>query len=321
MHTGGEGKNDTEIKNAGTSIDKSAVKYHDLISALKAALDEKYSKVSAAAKRYGDTDEYLNNKYFNKYSAIYERDLSEEERMAGYRNEKSYLNTGHVRGVNFSDSLFRGMEFNSDVMDHDRLQWERRVINTQIDNILRDTGIDPNEIQDNCIISVDPYSKYISVSGIEDTIKDMIEEGMNVGTNGKNLFLHLYKLSTQDNCNSIQISEEANTKYQAFARINELTGLKLNDLIQKNGSFYTDEGKDVLEIADQSIEKTVPSDYRDQMQNWVRDLLSKVANKGWNNMSDLILKVQYGKNGLKDMDQDMIFDGYSKLDNAWYSIL
>ena len=79
-------QNQLSLENAGNNIDITEVKYHDLFSALRSALNEKYSIVSRAAKNYSNVDEYLNDKYFNKNSSIYTRGLSEEERRVGYIN-------------------------------------------------------------------------------------------------------------------------------------------------------------------------------------------------------------------------------------------
>lgn len=314
-------QNQLSLENAGNNIDITEVKYHDLFSALRSALNEKYSIVSRAAKNYSNVDEYLNDKYFNKNSSIYTRGLSEEERRVGYINERSYLDTGHIRGINFSDSLFRGKSFDGDVIDTDRLNWESKVINKQIDNIFTSAGIKLEDITDNCLLSIDPYSKYVSVSGIDDTQKELLEKSLNTGNNGKNLFLYLYKhTSLEDEKSGSQAKDEARIKYQAYARVYELTGLSLSQLDQKEGSFVTQDGKNLLDVIDENIESKIDINHQEQMRQWIKELLYTVASKGWNNIPDLLFNIRY-KNNLSNLNQDIIYGRYNTSNNEWYSVL
>ena len=177
--------NEKALDNAGNRIDINAVPYEGTFKALESALNEKYKRASACAGSYSNIDAYLEDKYFNKTSDIYESDLSDAERRAGYKHEKSYIKKGTVGGIDFSDSLFRGMGF-GDSIDRDRIQWERSVVNKQIDNILKESGIDDGFLSDSYKLTVDPYSYYISVQGAADDVRIKIEDALNKGENGKN---------------------------------------------------------------------------------------------------------------------------------------
>ena len=292
-------KNEAALSDTGTSIDRNAVKFTDGYKALKNALSAKYAIVSKAASSYCDKEQYLQDKYFNKSSRIYESDLSESERSVGYRNEKSYLTKGSVDGVNMSDSLFRGIEINGDIFDRDRLTFERETINSQIRNIVSAAGISPDDIPDTCTFSVDPYSKEITVNGTDEDMKAAMESALNVGDNGKNLFLHIYHVAGQGG--SEQITPDSRMKYQAFARVNELTGLDISRMSERDGTFFTDSGEDILDVTDKAIEDSVPPDYRKQMRDWVHSLISGVSEKGWNNIPDLTLDIMFGSSGLRDI--------------------
>ena len=287
---------------------------------MRAALNEKYRRASIGAAAYTNKEEYLTDKYFNKASDIYESDLTEEERRTGYINEKSYLETGRVMGVKMSDSLFRGMEFDGDVIDNDRLQRERQIINKQIENILSEAGIEKEAVPAALRFSVEPYSYYISVDCEDPALKGQMEAALNVGDNGRNLWRHIRKCAIQDGCNSGQYNESAYMKYQAFSQVKAMTGLRLDELEQRDGSFYTDGGENILDVVDKNISKSVPAGYIQQMREWIRELVSKVASRGWNNIPDLVLGIDYGKDGLRDIAQDIVYDGQKHRENVWYSV-
>ncbi len=60
-----------------------------------------------------------------------------------------------------------------------------------------------------------------------------MENALNVGDNGKNLFTHIYKCATQDRCNGTQVLSTSYMKYQAYQHVYTFTGLKLNEMSEK----------------------------------------------------------------------------------------
>lgn len=308
------------LEHAGTSIDRNAVKYTGTIDALRSALKEKYGKLSAQAGSYGNVEDYLQDKYFNRNSPRYEAGLTEDERAIGYRNEKKYLKNGGTAGVNLSDSLFRGVTIDGDVVDNDRLQFERAVINRQISNIMKEAGISEDAF-DGMELTVDPYSHEISAAGVDEATKAVAEKALNVGDNGKNLFKHICHMATQDSANSMQITKDSYMKFQAAARVREMTDQRLDQMEQRGGTFYTQDGEDVLDAVDRGIQERVPAGYQDQMREWIHSLVSSVANRGWNNIPDMKLSIMLSKHGLVDIGQNIIYDGKTALhDPVWYSV-
>ena len=229
--------------------------------------------------------------------------------------------------MNYQDSLFRGIEISGDVVDGDQIQFERQVVNAQISNILSRSGINTNEIPETCKFTVDPYTYEISVDGVGQDLKVAMETALNVGDNGKNLFTHIYKCATQDGCNSTQVSSASYMKYQAYQQVYTFTGLKLNELSEKNGTYYTEDGQDVLSVVNIAIDKSddVPKDYKAQMKAWIPELVSGISKIGWNNVPDMELSILFGLNGLKDINQSIIWQ-YDKsemrYDNKeWYHVI
>ena len=57
--------------------------------------------------------------------------------------------------------------------------FKRQTINRQISNILSGEGIDTAGIPDTCAFAVDPYSYYISVDGVDGSLKQPMEQALN----------------------------------------------------------------------------------------------------------------------------------------------
>lgn len=316
--------NQEALENAGAEINVNAVSYSSTGSAFRAALTEKYSKLAAEAKAHSNPQNYIYQKYYDKGSEYYETNLSDTERRIAYNYEMQMYQTGKINGVNYQDSLFRGIEVSGDVVDNDKLQFERQLVNAQISNILQQVGVDLDTVSENCTFTVDPYTYEITVDGVEQNLRAVMESALNVGDNGKKLFHHIYKYATQDGCNSTQVSAESKMKYEAYQQVYTYTGLKLDQMIEKNGSYYTEDGKNVLELVNNSIDESgdVPKDYKAQMKAWINELVSGIARSGWNNVPDMNLSILLSPNGLKDMYQSIIFQ-YDSVDvtRQWYSVM
>ena len=158
---------------------------------------------------------------------------------------------------------------------------------------------------------------------MDEETKVLMQDALNVGDNGKNLYKHIYYCSTQDGCESSQITKESKMKYEAYHQVYSYTGYELDKLEEKNGTYYTESGEDILDLVNHAVEDTgkVPKEYKQQMKNWIHDLVSTMSVKGWNNVSDMTLSILYGKGGLKDMKQLISYQ--CDADNrkrAWYSV-
>ena len=70
-----------------------------------------------------------------------------------------------------------------------------------------------------------------------------------------------------------------------------------------------------------NIDSNIQADARTMMKEWIKSLVNKVARIGWQNIPDMRLGVSYTKNGLYDINQDIVYDGYTRLNDAWYSVL
>ena len=319
--------NSVALENAGNEIDVNAVTYTSCSEAFRAALTDKYAKLVAEAKTHSNPEEYIYGKYYNKGSQYYETNLTETERRIAYNYEMQMYKDGKIIGVSYEDSLFRGIEIYGDVKDNDRIMFKRQTINRQISNIMLGAGIDTAGIPDTCTFTVDPYSYYISVDGVDDSLKLTMEQALNQGSNGKNLYKHILTCSTQDGCNSSQVSADSKLKFQAFQQVHEYTGLKLNELEEKGGTYYTKDGEDIKELVRAAVDKSgaVQADYKAQVKQWICGMISEISGKGWNNVADMKLSILFQSGGLIDTKQSIIYSEDSEwirdtLCSSWYSV-
>ena len=240
------------IENAGTQINAKTSEYMSTGKAFRAALTEKYSKLAAEAKTHSNPENYIHSKYFDKSSEYYETNLTDTERRIAYNYEMQMCRTGKINGVNYQDSLFRGIEVDGDSVDSDKIQFERALVNSQISNILKQAGVDTSSIKEECTFTVDPYSYEITVDGVDEETKVLMQNALNVGNSS---------------------------------------------------------GK-------------VPKEFKQQMKNWIHDLVSTISTRGWNNVPDMTLSILYGKSSLKDMNQLITYQYEAdRMNRQWYSVL
>ena len=78
------------------------------------------------------------------------------------------------------------------------------------------------------------------------------------------------------------------------------------------------------QLPDSAVESSgkVPKEFKQQMNNWIHDLVSTISTRGWNNVPDMTLSILYGKSGLKDMNQLITYQYEAdRMNRQWYSVL
>lgn len=78
------------------------------------------------------------------------------------------------------------------------------------------------------------------------------------------------------------------------------------------------------QLPDSAVESSgkVPKEFKQQMKNWIHDLISTISTRGWNNVPDMSLSILYGKSGLKDMNQLITYQYEAdRMNRQWYSVL
>ena len=75
------------------------------------------------------------------------------------------------------------------------------------------------------------------------------------------------------------------------------------------------------QLPDSAVESSgkVPKEFKQQMKNWIHDLISTISTRGWNNVPDMTLSILYGKSGLKDMNQLITYQYEAdRMNRQWY---
>ena len=78
------------------------------------------------------------------------------------------------------------------------------------------------------------------------------------------------------------------------------------------------------QLPDSAVESSgkVPKEFKQQMNNWIHDLISTISTRGWNNVPDMTLSILYGKSSLKDMNQLITYQYEAdRMNRQWYSVL
>ena len=128
------------------------------------------------------------------------------------------------------------------------------------------------------------------IEGMDDlNMKSILLQALEKNNNSTNL-LH-YGMQNQN------VDSDARTKYRAYSALKEYTGLDLSELILKDGEYYTADRQGVKELLIDGIDNasSVGPDFKGAAFNYVKDLLDKVAEKGWNSMPDVDIKIGYSK--------------------------
>lgn len=291
------------LADAGQSVKaRNADVWQHSYHAFKAALTEKYGKLADEARTHADPEDYVLQKYHNRHCSWYAADLTDEERQIGYVYERDMLTRGKIMGVKYRDSLFRGLEVDGGIQDRARDDFDQAMVAAQIGNILKADGITLAAGED-CRLSVDPYAENISVSGPDAATAARMEAALNVGDNGRQLFFRLNQHYTRDwQPDHGQITAAGADKYQAYRQVYDLTGLKLNELAARDGTFRTEDGTDVRELVNAAVDGSarIPATHKQQMKDWVARLVGDLAAEGWEGVADLTLSVGYNRDGLTD---------------------
>ncbi len=306
-------QNQKVIAAAGDEINSTSIKqYISDFDVCKTALTEKYSKLLQEAKSHSDPEQYIRQKYFDKNSACYASDLSEEERRIAYAYETQMLTNGKIRNVSLGDSLFRGVTLHADAFVAAKKEFDRQMVNSQISNILQEKGIELCKDQ-KISFCVTPYSYQISVECADDELKSRIENALNVGKNGENLYNHIRSSAICEGITSTQITAEGTSKNQLFYGVSTILELDIRELTEKNGTYYTDEGEDIVKLFSKNIDKmNKTNEQKTALKEWYIELINRVASKGWNNIADMSLSIEYSQSGLVDKYQNYGFGATSR---------
>src|SRR5574344_589985 len=236
--------------------------------AITKRLNEHYKKTNEENKRFPDPSIHIWNKYHNPDYQYYAKQMDKVERDTAYNQEISYLKRGYLQEPAHTDFILKDI---------------------------------------NLTFTIDPYDYKVTVSGIDDkNLSSLIEDALNTASNSKELFSHIYN-STLDN--NSQVSKEKSDKKTLFHEIKNRTGYDLRELENVDGKFLTQDGTDILELYKIGVinSKNIPEEYKGMVFELYSGKLIELAKKGFENIEDLNLSIDYKNGSFYDLGQSENF--------------
>lgn len=291
-----------------------AAKYNEYHDYLK----EHYNKVNEENKKFSNPEKHIYDKYYNKKSPYYMKDLSQSEREIGYQQETVVLDGGEA-DFNGCDPVIRKafggiyaleveMECNQEVRDG---------INQSIDQLFKENGIVIPEDAD-LQLTVDPYDYQIRAGGVEEDLCRAIEKALNKGRNGYILYDHI-SFSNPANYGlpePSQFSQGGQGKMEVYHLVDQLTGLDIRELENRDGIIYTPDGQDLWQVMSDKYKEMVRTgkagpfsldQYYAQYQ--------RIVKEGWSG-PDANLTIGYKNGSLYDIGTEY---GWGTGQTAWQS--
>ena len=222
-------KPDSSLKTVFTSF---ADEFSKVTNEYADTIREHYAKEHAENLTYDNPSLHIWDKYKNAESPDFRSDMSEDERAWAYDQELDMLSGGkHLQmGNPYAFSAAGGPpSLASAAMK--ALAAARNQIDQSVQTLLAENGIDLAD-DTSFRLTVDPTSYSIKVSGLEDdALAEAIEQALNSGDKGKNLYNHL-KLTGSDSV------EYANGHLTALDAQQELTDSTLAEIKKQAGPIW-----------------------------------------------------------------------------------
>lgn len=259
-------------------------------------LEETYYAVSVSNRaKYKNEDELkqaLNQKYF--VSGTYSQ-YTQVERSAMYQNELHMTMFGCLSGGgNVNDPHLDTHVYAP--TDEEVSAYNRQMVNTQINNIFSQAGIDGSTIQ-NISFFIDPYAHVLTVNGMQDAnAASLIEQLLNKDNNATELFCHILQSS------SGRISDDVKTKYHAVRDFRDITGLDLRTFSQTKDGFIDADGRNALDIYKDALKTTnrVPANFKGAALEVFTDKMTKLQNRNFVSIPDMNLIIGFSDGKLQD---------------------
>ncbi|MFA7021538.1 DUF4885 family protein [Aliarcobacter sp.] len=309
-------KNTLNSLNLLSSLDEETFikSYNNFISddekAVRNRLEEVYSKATKENKKFANPEQHISDKYYSQASPYYIEGLSRIERDVAHKHEMDYLKYGKLRNISFIDPNIKDLNsMNDRVESAEKKAFNRDMVNEQFQQLLNKYGISiPKD--SNLRFTIEPYDYKVTVSGLDDkNLSSLIEDVLNTGDNSKELFSHISLSRSSYIDDSIQFSKDKSMKHSIYHTVKELTGYDLRDLENVDGKFITEDGTDVMELLRIGVinSKNIPEEYKGVAFDGYSANLSELAKKGFENVPDLVLSIDYKNGSFYDVGQSENF--------------
>lgn len=222
-------KPDSSLKTVFTSF---ADEFSKVTNEYADTIREHYAKEHAENLTYDNPSLHIWDKYKNAESPDFRSDMSEDERAWAYDQELDMLSGGkHLQMGNPYAFPAAGGPPTLASAAMKALAAARNQIDQSVQTLLAENGIDLAD-DTSFRLTVEQPGYSIKVSGLEDdALAEAIEQALNSGDNGKNLYNHL-KLTGSDSV------EYANGHLAALDAQQELTDSTLAEIKKQAGPIW-----------------------------------------------------------------------------------
>ncbi|MDX4038642.1 DUF4885 family protein [Aliarcobacter skirrowii] len=266
---------------------------------------EHYTKVYQENIKFENPISHIYDKYKNPNSQYYLKGLTDSERSVAYHSEVGYINNnGKPITIDVTGVIFRNMKpMNYSIISAEENAYNREAVNSQFQTILSNHGITiPKD--EKLIFTIEPNYYTLKVNGAKDeNLASAIEEILNKNSeNIKQLFLHISYVKSDDNT---QFTKEKQEKFNIVNSVKEFTDYNLADLEIKDGRFLAPNGEDLFKIFKDNFDKRYPNPGFDKNTILIyhENQLTELARKGFENVPDLILSIEYENGSFYDIGQ------------------
>ena len=263
----------------------------DLYKAYVKLEDIYYDKAVRNRAKYKDEDslrQALSEEYLfgDKY-----KEYDYAQRRAMYQNELDMTMYGTCG--NMSDPRLGGPVM--ETTDSEQAAYNRKMVNTQISNILSNAGLDMGLLKDMTFF-IEPLDHKLTVFGLDDEKATIIERLLNSNGNSTELFYHIM------GSNRTRIDDNVREKYRAIQDFKEKTGEDLRTYRQTDEGFVDANGRNALDVYKQALKTTnsVPAQFKGVAYDVFSGNLQSLMGKNFSNIPDLILKIGFSNGELQD---------------------
>lgn len=267
--------------NQESDLYKAYVKLEEIYSDAAVSNRAKYKDADSLKQALGQ--KYLFNDAYSGYSY--------SQRRAMYQNELDMTMFG-VCG-NFTDPRLGGPVM--DTTDEEKAAYNRKMVNTQISNILTNAGLDISLLGD-MVFSIEPFNHTLTVLGPDDEKASLIERLLNDNRNATELFHHIMQ------SNRSRIDDDVRDKYRAIREFKEKTGEDLRTYRQTAEGFVDASGRNALDVYKAAIKTTdsVPAQFKGVALEVFSGNLQTLMGKNFANIPDLVLQIGFSNGALRD---------------------
>ncbi|HKM19124.1 MAG TPA: DUF4885 family protein, partial [Aliarcobacter sp.] len=281
-------------------------------------LEEHYTKMYQENIKFENPMAHISDKYYTENSPYYIKGLTQQERDIARSNEirQIVLNKPIVDFFGYSDAVLKGKmtPVFDDIMRAEENAYNREAVNSQFQTLLNNHGVTiPKD--EKLTFTIEPNYYTLKVNGAKDeNLASAIEEILNKNSeNVRQLFLHIMGSKFEENS---QFTKEKQDKLTIVNSVKEVTGYNLADLEVRGDKFITPNGVDVFEIYKENFghRKSLTEEQRNYVLIEQQNQLTELARKGFENVPDLILSIEYENESFYDIGQKENF-GTGK--NSW----